>query len=212
MAVEKLILEGPAGDIEARLELNVEQPMFRALICHPHPLFGGTMDNKVVTTLSRACRDAGAAVLRFNFRGVGASQGVHGGGFSEAEDLLAAEAWLDQRYPDLPLWLAGFSFGSYVAARGAVSLAANGRAPVHLMLLAPPVHNNDFTALDSPGCRVSVVQGEDDEVVPPEEVYRWAERSAWTPELIRIPSAGHFFHGRLPELASIANDHFPGQG
>ena len=87
-------LSGPAGNIQAVMEWGVDQPTFIALVCHPHPLFGGSMDNKVVTSLCRAARDAGGVALRFNFRGVGASQGAHGGGFTETEDLLAVVSWL----------------------------------------------------------------------------------------------------------------------
>ncbi|MCK0537910.1 alpha/beta hydrolase [Alcanivorax quisquiliarum] len=206
---EKITLSGPAGALEAVLELTADTPAFIAIVCHPHPLFGGTMQNKVVTTLSRACRDAGAAVLRFNFRGVGASQGAFSEGQGETEDLLAAESWLRQRYPGLPLWLAGFSFGSFVAARGAGVLAANERAPAHLFLVAPPVHNFDFTSVDSPGCPVTVVQSEDDEVVPAEKVFAWQQSTPLAPDLIRFSGAGHFFHGKLVQLAEVVRSRLP---
>src|SRR5690606_29183008 len=160
-SLEKVSLRGPAGTLEAVLEASGEAPSFIAIVCHPHPLFGGTMDNKVVTTLCRACRDAGGAVLRFNFRGVGASQGAYSDGIGECEDLLAAESWLSQRYPGLPLWLAGFSFGSFVAVRGARILADNNRPARHLFLVAPPVHHYDFAAIDRVDCPVTVVQSED---------------------------------------------------
>ena len=210
MQRESVSIDGPVGTIEARLEAPDETPRFRAIVCHPHPLFGGTMDNKVVSTITRACREAGGVALRFNFRGVGASQGVHAGGSGETEDLLAVERWLAHRYPDLPLWLAGFSFGSYVAARGARALAANDQAAWHLMLVAPPVHNNDFDVLDDVGCRVTVVQGDDDEVVPAAQVHEWAARTPLTPDLIRFPEAGHFFHGKLIELRELVKTRLPG--
>ncbi|MCH8544342.1 MAG: alpha/beta hydrolase [Alcanivorax sp.] len=203
-------LQGPEGRLEAVLEKGDGTPTFCAIICHPHPLFGGTMGNKVVTTLSRTCREAGGAVLRFNFRGVGKSQGAYSDGLGETEDLLAAEAWLSHAWPGLPLWLAGFSFGSFVAARGARILADNGRPAQHLFLVAPPVHHYDFTSIDTTGCPVTVVQSEDDEVVPAEQVFRWVEQTPLAPDLIRVPDAGHFFHGRLLPLADVARSRLPG--
>lgn len=206
---QSVIIDGPVGEIEAVLETPAEQPVFRAIICHPHPLFGGTMENKVVTTLARGCRDAGGVVMRFNFRGVGGTAGVHSGGLGETEDLLALEAWMHHEYPDLPLWLAGFSFGSYVAAMGARALADNERPAKHLMLVAPPVHNNDFSVIESTRCPVTVVQGDEDEVVPVEEVLSWVEQTTLTPDLIRFPGTGHFFHGHLPELKALVADRIP---
>ena len=119
MSRDRLALEGPEGTLEAVLEGETENPAMIAIVCHPHPQFGGTMDNKVVTTLIRAARDAGAAALRFNFRGVGESQGAYSDGIGEVEDLIAVHRWLSKKYPGTPLWLAGFSFGSFVAARAA---------------------------------------------------------------------------------------------
>ncbi|MBL7251827.1 alpha/beta hydrolase [Alloalcanivorax sp. C16-2] len=209
MSRDRLALEGPEGTLEAALEGDTEAPRFIAIVCHPHPLFGGTMDNKVVTTLSRAARDAGAAVLRFNFRGVGNSQGAFSDGIGETEDLIAVHNWLTREFPDKPLWLAGFSFGSFVAARGAEVLAANGQAPRSLMLVAPPVHHFDFEGLENVGCPVTVVQGEDDEVVPAEQVFRWAGDTVLAPDLIRFPDSGHFFHGKLVDLKEVAASRMP---
>lgn len=206
---ENLTLHGAAGVIEARLEGEQQAPAFLALVCHPHPLFGGSMDNKVVTTLTRAARQQGALALRFNFRGVGASQGTHGGGLTEAEDLLAVVHWMRQHWPARPLWLAGFSFGAWVARRGAAALAENNEAAAQLLLVAPPVHHHDFEALADPACPVTVVVGEQDEVVPVSDMLDWANRSALRPDLVRFPDAGHFFHGRLPELAAVAATTFP---
>ena len=180
-----------------------------AIVCHPHPQFGGTMDNKVVTTLIRAARDAGAAALRFNFRGVGESQGAYSDGIGEVEDLIAVHRWLSKKYPNTPLWLAGFSFGSFVAARGAEVLAANGEAPAALFLVAPPVHHYGFETIENVGCPVTVVQGEDDEVVPADKVFRWAESTALAPDLIRFPDSGHFFHGQLVNLREVASSRLP---
>ena len=209
MSRDRLALEGPEGTLEAVLEGETENPAMIASVCHPHPQFGGTMDNKVVTTLIRAARDAGAAALRFNFRGVGESQGAYSDGIGEVEDLIAVHRWLSKKYPGAPLWLAGFSFGSFVAARGAEVLAANGEAPAALFLVAPPVHHYGFETIEKVGCPVTVVQGEDDEVVPADKVFRWAESTALAPDLIRFPDSGHFFHGQLVNLREVASSRLP---
>lgn len=195
--ITEVSIDGPAGRLQARLEMPRGAPRFRALVCHPHPLFSGTMDNKVVTTITRACRQAGGAALRFNFRGVDASEGSHDNARGEVDDLLAAWNWLAGEFPDLPGWLAGFSFGSYVAAAGASRLE---RPPEHLLLVAPPVHHYDFQGLAVPGCPVTVLQGDEDEVVPAEEVHDWATATPWKPELVEFADTGHFFHGKLNEL------------
>ena len=209
MSRDRLALEGPEGTLEAVLEGETENPAMITIVCHSHPQFGGTMDNKVVTTLIRAARDAGAAALRFNFRGVGESQGAYSDGIGEVEDLIAVHRWLSKKYPGAPLWLAGFSFGSFVAARGAEVLAANGEAPAALFLVAPPVHHYGFETIEKVGCPVTVVQGEDDEVVPADKVFRWAESTALAPDLIRFPDSGHFFHGQLVNLREVAASRLP---
>lgn len=205
---ERIVIEGPVGVLETVLEHRGE-PGFIGVVCHPHPLFGGTMDNKVVTTLTRAIREQRGAALRFNFRGVGESRGTFSEGLGESEDLLAVVHWAQRRFPDRPLWLAGFSFGSFVAARGA-AIQNDCEAPAsHLLLVAPPVHHFDFGSLGEPGCEVTVIQGEDDEVVPPAMVYEWVASTPLAPDLIRFPDCGHFFHGRLGELRDVAVRSFP---
>ena len=207
---EAVTLAGPAGALEARLERPEGVPRFRAIVCHPHSLYGGSMDNKVVTTLTRACRQAGGVALRFNFRGVGASAGEYDAGRGEAGDLLAARDWLAGEYPDLPEWMAGFSFGSYVIASGVAELNARGTPPAALLLVAPPVHHYNFAALEAPGCPVTVVQGDADDVVPPEDVRNWSEETVFRPELILFADTGHFFHGRLKDLKELALSRLPG--
>lgn len=206
---QQVSLQGPAGELEAVLE-HAPEPSFIALVCHPHPLFGGTMDNKVVTTLCRAVREGGGAALRFNFRGVGHSQGAYSEGLGETEDLVAALHWLQAQFPDRPLWLAGFSFGAFVAARGAEVLHANGTPAMHLLLVAPPVTNFDLASISDTGCPVTVVQGDDDEVVEAAAVHRFVATSPLAPELIRFPDCGHFFHGRLTDLKALAKSRLPG--
>lgn len=196
-------IRGPAGNLEVAcaLPVVVEIRGF-AVICHPHPLFGGAMGNKVVTTLERFFRETGFATVRFNFRGVGASQGVFDNGIGESGDLQAVTQFARQYFPDLPFMLAGFSFGSYVATRMANALNA-----AQLISIAPPVGKWDFAAIDSPRMPWTIVQGELDEVVEPQAVYDFVAKTKAAPTLIRLPEATHFFHGKLLELRSVLAEH-----
>lgn len=206
---ESYQLSGEAGSIEVRLQMPPSTPRFRAVVCHPHPLYGGTMENKVVTTVARSCLGAGGVVARFNFRGVGESAGIHAGGEGELEDLLVVEAWLQDQWPALSLWLGGFSFGSFVAARGAARLAARRQSPLHLLLIAPPVHHYSFPQASACACPVTVIQGDADEVVPFDEVVCWTDAQETPPFLEKLPGASHFFHGYLPELAALVRKTLP---
>jgi uncharacterized protein len=199
---ESVVIPGPSGALEAA----VEQPgavmgNTVAIICHPHPLQEGTMTNKVVTTLTRACQALGAVVIRFNFRGVGASAGVFDNAVGEQEDLKAVMAWARERYPDCLFWLAGFSFGSYVATRVASQIHVE-----QLIAIAPPVNHFDFSSLPAITCPWLVVQGEADEIVPATEVFAWLATRPEAPHLIRMPGVGHFFHGKLIELREAIID------
>lgn len=205
-----LLLSGPAGAIEARLQLPPAGGARVAVICHPHPLHGGSMDNKVVSTLVRTWRDAGLATLRFNFRGVGASAGSHAHGEGEVDDLLAVLHWLQADQGAGQVWLAGFSFGAWVAAAAAQRLPP-GLALQRLVLVAPPVQYPGFAGLEPPAGTL-VVQGGDDEVVDAAAVAAWVASRRQPPELIRLDKTGHFFHGRLSELkAELLARLFPGQ-
>ena len=197
------------GELEAFLELPTDEVRFVALVCHPNPLQGGTFDNKVVTSLARSCRRAGGAALRFNFRGVGASDGVHAGGLGEADDADLLLDWLTTQFPGVPVWLAGFSFGAMVATRTAAQRAARGKPVTQLLLVAPPVHFYTWPVLADCQCPVTLIQGDDDEVVPPDEVYAWAQKQTPKPAIIRVAACGHFFHGRLGELARAAQTTLP---
>lgn len=192
-----LTLYGGGGAIEAMVELP-EPDQARpgvAIVCHPHPLQEGTMHNKVVTMLSRSLRELGLATLRFNFRGVGQSEGSYANAAGESEDVVEIGRWLAQVLPDHQLWLAGFSFGSYVAARAAQSLPVR-----QLISVGPAVENFDFEVLERPDCPWLVIQGEEDEVVSPEAVFDWADSVKPPVQLIRMPETGHFFHRRLMDL------------
>ncbi|HET6632576.1 MAG TPA: alpha/beta fold hydrolase [Rhodanobacteraceae bacterium] len=190
-------LPGPAGTLEVCADVP-EPARARpalAVICHPNPEQGGTMRNKVVTMLERALRESGLATLRFNFRGVGGSTGSFGGGDGEADDLAAVAAWARSQRPDDALWLAGFSFGAYIALRSAVPLEADA-----LITVAPPVGRREFGDYELPDCPWLLVQGEEDEVVDPQAVFDWVEGLAHKPTVVRMPETGHFFHRRLMDL------------
>jgi alpha/beta superfamily hydrolase len=198
-----LTLQGPAGNLE--VATNVPDPADAragvAVICHPHPLQGGTMHNKVVTTLERSLRELGLATVVFNFRGTGASQGAFDDGVGETEDLIAVATWAQHARPRDALWLAGFSFGSYVAARAASQL------PVRQMIsVAPPVGRWDFSHLASPLCPWLIVQGEADEIVDPQAVFAWVAAQPEPPTLVRMPETTHFFHRRLMDLRGVVKN------
>lgn len=200
-----LVWPGPAGDLALRLSLPDSEPQGVAVICHPHSLMGGSMDNKVVFTLHRAFRDAGWITLRFNFRGVGSSQGVFDHGVGEQQDVLAVLTVLKANYPDLPLWLAGFSFGSFVSLSAWSQVVKQGWLNPRLMLVAPPVQRFPLGALAVPA-GAAIVFGDADEVVSPEDMAAWVSVQQAEHELLVMPGAGHFFHGRLNELKAWVED------
>lgn len=198
-AVEQAVaIPGPAGRLQAAWWPGLPGDDRVAVVCHPHPLYGGTMDNKVVTTLARVWRDAGVATLRFNFRGVGRSEGVHDEGRGEIDDLMAALVWLRDAQGRHRLQLAGFSFGAWVAG-AAVSRLPAGIGLERLVLVAPPVHYVGFDAVALPPGAL-VVQGGADDVVDPAAVRAWVAGRPVPPELLDFPGAGHFFHGQLTAL------------
>lgn len=197
---ERLAVDGPAGPIE--VVINVPGPALRgiALVCHPNPVQGGTLDNKVVQTLAKAFFGLGYAAVRFNFRGVGQSAGTFDEGIGETDDALAVLAHARHRFGEaLPVALAGFSFGSYVVTRAASSVQAE-----RLVLIAPAVGR--FAVQDVPADTI-VVHGEEDDVVPLADVFGWA-RPQQLP-IVVFPGCGHFFHGRLPQLARTVTSMWP---
>jgi hypothetical protein len=193
------LLQGPVGAIEVASEpahpKSHAKSCGMAVICHPHPLHGGTMHNKVVTIIERSLRELGFDTVRFNFRGIGKSAGEFDEGEGESEDLAAVVQWARAVRPGADLWLAGFSFGSYVALRNAKPLDADA-----LITVAPPVGRWGFDSIDLPDCPWLVVQGEEDEVVDPELVFSWVEGLSVSPQLVRMPETSHFFHRRLMDL------------
>ena len=199
--LERLAIGGHAGTLEAIAEDPGVEGASYAVVCHPHPLFGGTMDNKVVTTLARALHETGIPTLRFNFRGVGASAGVFDQGAGETADADTVASWGAARWPGRTLVLAGFSFGAYVALR-----LAQQRVPRHLITVAPPIQRFDVSAMAVPPCPWLVVQGDADDVVDPAAVVNWANSLDPKPRLAVLPGVGHFFHGRLHELRDAVID------
>jgi len=192
---EKRLVPGPAGQIEVAIDLPAEgvTPFGTALICHPNPTQGGTMDNKVVQTLARAFIQLGWRAVRFNFRGIGKSEGAWDEGRGEVDDALAVLAAV--RAPGDALILAGFSFGGYVASRAALSLAE----PAQRLVLVGPATSR-FDTAPVPADTV-VIHGEVDDVVPLAAVLDWA-RPQSLPVTV-VPGVGHFFHGQLPLLKSL---------
>jgi alpha/beta superfamily hydrolase len=214
---ERVLVDGPDGKIEVFVEGH-EDPQGIALIAHPHPLFGGTADNKVVTTLARAFRERGCITLRPQFRGVGASEGEHDHGDAETEDLLALHAWARARYASqstaagapLPVYLAGFSFGAYVTTRLAKRLAATGDAAIWMVLVGTAAgfvegartYDTEAVAADT-----LVIHGSEDETVRLENVLAWAKPLDLP--VVVVPGADHFFHRRLQLIRDIIHRAWP---
>jgi alpha/beta superfamily hydrolase len=202
---ETLQIPGPAGPIEMLVEEPDGEPAALAVVCHPHPLYQGTMRNKVVHTVARAANRLGAPAVRFNFRGVGASGGAWDEGRGETDDALAVIEWARARWPGLPLWLAGFSFGAFVALR-----AAGTARPAALVTVAPAVSRFPVAEVPDPDCPWLVVQGQADELVDYRAVQDWAEARPAAPRLVLLAETSHFFHGRLGELQQAVQEFLGG--
>jgi uncharacterized protein len=192
---ERLLLPGTAGNIETVVADPGDARRGLALIAHPHPLYGGTLDNKVVQTLARCFFGQGCVSVRINFRGVGASDGVFDEGRGETEDWLRVARLMQERFGALPLTLAGFSFGAFVQTQVAAQLD-----PARLVLVGPAVNRFAVQGV-APG--TLVIHGEEDDVVPLRDVFDWARPQALP--VVVVPGAGHFFHGKLVELARVVN-------
>ena len=201
---EKLLLEGAAGAIEAQRDQPADGATSRgvAVIAHPHPLFGGTMDNKVVQTLARAFVASGWTAVRFNFRGVGASQGVHDEGRGETEDYRAVVA---QVAPTGALAVAGFSFGAFVAINALQTLWAEREVSSVALIGASVARVVPPPLPEGAGERTIVVHGEADDTVALAAVMDWA-RPQSLPVTV-VPGGGHFFHGQLPLLKHLVARH-----
>lgn len=199
---ETFELSGPAGPLEALIEYPQDGALAgTAIVCHPHPLHGGTMTNKVAHTLARGFVGSGFAALRFNFRGVGQSSGTFDDGVGEVSDVEAAVAWMRAEHPHQPLWLAGFSFGAAMAIHAALRVAPDG-----LISIAPAVARFIGAMSSQPDCPWLVVQGDDDELVDIEETIAWINELEPGPELEVFSGTEHFFHGKLVLLRNVVED------
>lgn len=194
---QRLSIDGPAGKLEIAVSDPGQSRHGVALIAHPHPLYGGTLDNKVVQTLAKAFFALGYCALRLNFRGVGASEGVFDEGRGEVEDFLALADYARRTYGETGLAIGGFSFGGFVAASAAQRLA-----PRHLVLAAPAVGR--FAVGNVPESTL-VIHGEEDDVVPLQDVFDWARPQSLP--VVVFPGAGHFFHGNLVVLQRLVEQH-----
>jgi alpha/beta superfamily hydrolase len=194
----KFYLTGHAGKMECLLDLPEEAPRGFALVAHPHPLYGGTMENKVAQTLARTFVALGYATARFNFRGVGESEGVHDRGHGEVDDMAVMLAHMQEQYPGLPFALSGFSFGTFVQAQLQQRLIEQGNPAERMVLVGtaagkwpmPPVSNDTI-----------LIHGEQDDTITLSQVFEWA-RPLDVPVIV-IPGADHFFHRKLGHIKNL---------
>ncbi|HZF25889.1 MAG TPA: alpha/beta fold hydrolase [Steroidobacteraceae bacterium] len=193
---QRLLIPGPAGNLEAIVEDPTGGAARRCgVVCHPHPQFGGTMDNKVIHTLARTLQELGIPTVRFNFRGVGKSEGIYAEGDGETDDAVAVIDWSLKRWPGAALWLAGFSFGASIAVR------ASARRPAAVLItVAPAIQRLETGPTPGPETRWLLIQGDQDELVNHEEVIAWARKRSPPPQVTVLPGVTHYFHGRLQEL------------
>lgn len=193
---QSAIMAGPSGDLEYILSYpqHTCTKIPYIIICHPHPLQGGTMANKVVYMIASTFnQQLNAGAIRFNFRGVGRSTGSFDQGQGETEDLKTIAHWIRTYYAPAELWLAGFSFGSYVALRAHREITAQ-----RLLLVAPPVDRFPIDTLSE--TPTVIIQGEQDEIVSPQAVARWLAEQTYQPQCYWLAETDHFFHGKLIEL------------
>jgi uncharacterized protein len=200
--IESFMLAGAAGEVEALLEEPESGPAREAcLVCHPHPLYGGTMHNKVVYRLARGLRQSGAVVLRFNFRGVGRSHGVHDSGNGELQDAGLLMEWLRTRYPSLPYSVAGFSFGARIALRLGCALAGTSR----VIAVGLPTRSGNFDYLHTCSTPKIFIQSVNDEHGPRKELEPLYERFAEPKRMYWVEAADHFFVNGLDALEQTVN-------
>lgn len=192
---QTLVIPGPAGAQELLLSSTATARPITCVICHPHPLYEGTMHNKVVYSLAAAFATLQIKTVRFNFRGVQGSAGQFDHGRGEQEDALNIVRWITAQHPEEEVWCAGFSFGAFVA----LNISARCQAK-KLITIAPPVGQPYFVPEPIITCPWLLVQGGQDEIIAAHEVIAWAEQRPQVPEIVCMPEAGHFFHGQLHVL------------
>lgn len=205
---ESINIHGPAGNLEAVVEYPepTSDQKIISVCCHPHPQHGGAMSNKVIYTVARAQVAIGATAIRFNFRGVGKSDGEYADGSGEMEDLRAVIRWAQHNFPEYKLWLAGFSFGAWVS-----TMVAHEYPVQQLISIAPPVERGYFSGLKHPNCPWLAVMGDADEVVSFSITEQWIKSLDPRPEWVVLNGAGHFFHSRLIELRELLEQHLARQ-
>jgi alpha/beta superfamily hydrolase len=192
---EKIAIQGPAGALESIVEIPDGYDGARfGVVCHPHPVYGGALTNKVVHTVARALNELGIATIRFNFRGVGASEGQFDEANGETDDALTVVEYGRSRFPGAALWLAGFSFG------GGVAIRAASRTPTQQLIAVAPAVRLVNVSEARPQCPIFVVQGDADDTVAPDSVLNWAASLNPSAKVALIAGVEHFFHGRLNDL------------
>lgn len=202
------LFDGPEGKLEALLATPKENNPHNAIavVCHPHPLYEGTMHNKVTYMIAKTFTELGIPTLRFNFRGVEKSEGEYGNGIGEADDLACAVKKMQQMFPGHSLWLGGFSFGAYIAIRTCNELNAR-----QLVTIAPPVGSDYFQVKHPPECRWLLLQGLSDEVVDAQAVLTWCKGLHPPPDIKTFEGVGHYFHRRLPDIKNAILEHINDQ-
>ena len=195
-------IPGPAGPLEALIDLPDSEPRAVAVFGHPHPLHGGTMHTKALYQAAKAMPRIGVAALRFNFRGVGRSVGTFDSGAGEKDDFRAALAYVEQRFPDLPIWAAGMSFGSWIA----MTVGAEDARVSLLLAIAPPVDRYDFSALQTCTLPKFIVHGESDELISIKEIRKFYAQIPEPRELVTIEDANHLFEGKTSLVGDAVED------
>ncbi len=190
---QTLLIQGAVGQLEIVINCPENNPQHYAIVCHPHPVHGGAMTNKVVYMIGRTFNAMGVGVIKFNFRGVGKSEGKFDNGVGECDDLRAVANWVQTTYTPAELWLSGFSFGSFVALRTHHDLNVS-----RLLLVAPPVQYFSETYVSN--VPTLVIQGGQDEIVSPDAVRTWVQTQNPQPKLVWMEQADHFFHAKLNAL------------
>lgn len=204
--VHKELISGPMGDIDVILEVPADvDSRYLAILGHPHSLQGGTMQNKVVTTMARAFRELSIASIRFDFRGVGRSAGDYDAGKGESEDMLYLLSLCGQMHERV--FFAGFSFGSYVAYNALLQHQRASTQAAALITIAPSVHNYDYSLGLTPHTPWLIVMAEEDEIVPASLITEFAKTHVSEPALEAFPEASHFFHGKLLDLKATLQTH-----
>jgi len=198
---QHIFIPGPVGKLQAIAEEPENIPYQHcAVLCHLHPLHGGTMTNKIIHTLARTFNELGVPTVRFNYRGVGESEGSFDEGIGETDDALAVIKWAHDRWNNAPLWLAGASFG------GGVALRASQQVITERIIMVAPAVAREAPLDNLPTCPWLIVQGDADDVVPAELVSNWAKQLHSPPQLIMLPGVGHYFHGALGTLREVVRN------